>query len=111
MWFTPKVPSITVEELKEKLDRKEDVFILDVREPDEYAICKLDNSILMPMDELPERFKELDSSRHIVVHCKSGGRSTQAVKFLQEQGFKKVVNLTGGIDDWAERIDPSMPTY
>jgi molybdopterin/thiamine biosynthesis adenylyltransferase/rhodanese-related sulfurtransferase len=101
---------ITPEELKTKLDNKEDVFILDVREPHEYEICNLDG-YLIPLGELPNRMNELDSSRDIVVHCHIGSRSQRAVEFLREAGFKKIKNLVGGIEAWSERIDPSVPRY
>ncbi|MBL8798868.1 MAG: molybdopterin-synthase adenylyltransferase MoeB [Planctomycetia bacterium] len=101
----------TVEELKRRLDRKEAVFILDVRNPPEYAICQIPGSTLLPLPELPQRFGELDRNREIVVHCKSGMRSAKAVQFLREQGFTKLKNLKGGILAWAEQIDPSMPKY
>jgi len=105
-----KMAEISVEELKKKLDNKEDIFILDVREPHEYQICNL-NGHLIPLNDLPKRVGELDSSREIVTHCKMGGRSAKAVAFLQQSGFKKVSNLTGGINAWAERVDPKMPKY
>jgi molybdopterin/thiamine biosynthesis adenylyltransferase/rhodanese-related sulfurtransferase/molybdopterin converting factor small subunit len=104
------LPEISVEELKKKLDDKEDIFILDVREPHEYQICNL-NGHLIPLGDLPKRVGELDSSREIVAHCKMGGRSAKAVAFLQQAGFTKVHNLTGGITAWAERIDTKMPKY
>jgi adenylyltransferase/sulfurtransferase len=105
-----KMSEISVEELKKKIDNKEDIFILDVREPHEYQICNL-NGHLIPLGDLPKRVGELDTSREIVAHCKMGGRSAKAVAFLQQSGFKKVSNLTGGITAWAERIDPKMPKY
>jgi adenylyltransferase/sulfurtransferase len=105
-----KMAEISVEELKKKIDNKEDIFILDVREPHEYQICNL-NGYLIPLGDLPKRLGELDSSREIVAHCKMGGRSAKAVAFLQQAGFKKVSNLTGGITAWAERVDPKMPKY
>ena len=105
-----KMTEISVEELKKKLDNREDILILDVREPHEYQICNL-NGHLIPLGDLPKRVGELDSSREIVAHCKMGGRSAKAVAFLQQAGFKKVSNLTGGITAWAERVDPKMPKY
>jgi len=104
------VPALTVEELKQKLDSKKDLFILDVREPHEYQICNL-NGYLIPLGDLPKRVHELDSSRDIVAHCRSGVRSGKAVTFLRQAGFKKVHNLTGGILAWADKIDPKMPKY
>ena len=107
---TTDVPAITVEELKRKLDAKEDIFILDVREPHEYDICNI-KGYLIPVGDLPKRVSELDSSREIIAHCRSGVRSAKAVNFLRSAGFKKVYNLTGGILAWADQIDPSMPKY
>ncbi|MGE5725461.1 MAG: molybdopterin-synthase adenylyltransferase MoeB [Acidobacteriota bacterium] len=104
------VPEIQPEELKAKLDAGEDIFILDVREPHEYQICNL-NGYLIPLGELPQRAHELDSSREIVAHCRSGVRSAKAVTFLQQAGFRKVKNLAGGILAWSDRVDPSVPKY
>jgi adenylyltransferase/sulfurtransferase len=108
--MTMQVPAIEVEELKRKLDAGEDVFVLDVREPHEYQICNLAGH-LIPLGDLPKRVHELDSSREIVAHCRSGKRSADAVEFLQKAGFRKVWNLTGGILAWADRIDRKMPKY
>jgi len=104
------VPEITPRELKEKLDRGEDIFILDVREPHEYQICNL-RGHLIPLGELPRRVHELDSAREIVAHCKSGKRSAQAVDFLRQAGFRKVSNLRGGILSWSTEIDSNVPRY
>src|SRR5881394_2815247 len=102
------VPTVTVQELKHQLDSKKDLFILDVREPHEYQICNL-NGYLIPLGDLPKRVHELDSSREIVAHCRSGVRSGKAVAFLRQAGFKKVRNLTGGILAWADKVDSKMP--
>jgi len=99
-----------VEELKARLERGDDLFILDVREPHEYDICNL-GGYLIPLGEIPNRVHELDTSREIVAHCRSGVRSAKAVNFLRQAGFKKVHNLAGGILAWADRVDPSMPKY
>jgi sulfur-carrier protein adenylyltransferase/sulfurtransferase len=101
----------TVEELKQRVDRRESVFILDVRNPEEYQICRIAGSTLIPLPELPRRFAELDKEREIVVHCKSGMRSAKAVQFLRQQGFTRLKNLKGGILAWAEKIEPGMPRY
>jgi len=101
---------MTVEELKQRLDRGDDLFVLDVREPHEYQICNL-GGYLIPLNDLPKRVSELDSSREIVVHCKMGGRSAKATDFLRQSGFTKVHNLAGGINAWAERVDPKVPKY
>ncbi|HLK32575.1 MAG TPA: ThiF family adenylyltransferase, partial [Terriglobales bacterium] len=104
------VPEIQPEELKARLDAGEDIFILDVREPHEYQICNL-QGYLIPLGELPKRASELDSSREIVAHCRSGVRSAKAVSFLQQAGFRKVKNLAGGILAWSDKVDPSVPKY
>jgi molybdopterin/thiamine biosynthesis adenylyltransferase/rhodanese-related sulfurtransferase len=104
------VPEIQPEELKRRLDAKEDIFVLDVREPHEYQICNL-GGYLLPLGDLPKRVHELDSSREIVAHCRSGVRSGKAVDFLRQAGFKKVKNLAGGILAWADKVDSTMPKY
>ncbi len=104
----------TVEDLKTRLDRGDEVWILDVREPREFDICRIPNSTLIPLGDLPKRLAEIPSgpdAPDIVVHCKMGGRSAKAVALLREQGFTRVQNLTGGILAWAGRVDPSLPTY
>lgn len=101
---------IKVEELKTLLDNGNKPVILDVREKNEYDIANL-GGWLIPLRELPRHLDELDSSREIIVHCKMGGRSQQAVELLKGAGFRKIRNLVGGIDRWAEKIDTSMPRY
>jgi molybdopterin/thiamine biosynthesis adenylyltransferase/rhodanese-related sulfurtransferase len=104
------IPEITPRELKARLDRGDDLFILDVREPHEYQICHL-NGHLIPLGELSRRVHELDSSREIVVQCRSGKRSADAVNFLQKAGFRKICNLKGGILAWSDDVDPKVPKY
>jgi adenylyltransferase/sulfurtransferase len=105
-----KIPEIQPEEFKRRLDAGESIFVLDVREPHEYQICSI-HGHLIPLGDLPKRIHELDSSREIVVHCKSGARSAKAVDFLRQSGFKHATNLTGGILAWANKIDPALPKY
>jgi sulfur-carrier protein adenylyltransferase/sulfurtransferase len=105
-----QVPEITPRELKQRLDRGDDLFVLDVREPHEYQICNI-NGYLLPLGDLPRRVHELDSSREIVAHCRSGKRSAEAAEFLRKAGFRKIWNLKGGILAWADDVDPSMPKY
>jgi sulfur-carrier protein adenylyltransferase/sulfurtransferase len=107
---TNGIPEITPTELKTRLDRGDDLFILDVREPHEYQICHL-NGKLIPLGELPRRVSELDSSKEMVVHCRSGKRSADAIQFLQKAGFKKLWNLKGGTLAWSDQVDPSLPKY
>jgi adenylyltransferase/sulfurtransferase len=104
------VPEITPRELKARLDRHDELFILDVREPHEYQICNLGGH-LIPLGDLSKRVNELDSSREIVAHCRSGKRSAEAVEFLQRAGFRKILNLKGGILAWSDEVDPSVPKY
>ncbi len=104
------VPEITPTELKARLDRGDDIYVLDVREPHEFQICNI-NGHLIPLGELSRRVQELDSSREIVAHCKSGKRSAEAVEFLRGAGFRKVSSLKGGILAWSDQVDPSVPKY
>ena len=87
--------------------------LLDVREEDEYAIAKIDGSVLFPMSQLRDRLGDLETYRErlIVVHCHHGGRSMQVTRALRNSGFTQVQNMAGGIDQWSERVDPSVPRY
>lgn len=107
---TVSVPEIGASELSDRINAKDGVFVLDVREPHEYDICNLDG-LLIPLGQLPERVNELDSARDIVVHCRTGIRSAQAVEFLQRMGFERVWNLRGGIHAWSDEVDASVPKY
>lgn len=100
----------TVQELKEKIDRKDDFTLLDVREPHEYQISNIDGT-LIPLDDLPGRTDELDKDKEIVVMCRSGARSANACNLLEKKGFKNVSNLVGGVNAWAKEIDTSLPIY
>jgi molybdopterin/thiamine biosynthesis adenylyltransferase/rhodanese-related sulfurtransferase len=104
-------PVITVDELKARMDRGDRPFLLDVREQVEYAIVRLEGGTLIPLGELVARQGELDPDREIVVYCHHGNRSGKATAFLRQQGFPLARNLRGGIDEWAIRIDPSLPRY
>ncbi|MGB9336415.1 MAG: molybdopterin-synthase adenylyltransferase MoeB, partial [Candidatus Acidiferrales bacterium] len=104
------VPEMTPRELKARLDGGDDIFVLDVREPHEYQICNIGGH-LIPLGDLPQRVNELDSSREIVAHCRSGKRSADAAEFLRKAGFKKLWNLRGGILGWSDEVDPSVPKY
>jgi rhodanese-related sulfurtransferase len=105
------VPSITVEELKTKLDSGDRPALLDVREPHEWPISDLPESVKIPLGQLPQRYSELAQDADLVVYCRTGGRSAQAVQFLQQRGYGRAANLTGGINRWAEAIDPQMRRY
>jgi adenylyltransferase/sulfurtransferase len=105
------VPELSVDELKAELDRGEKLVLVDVREPREWAISDLSKSVKIPLGTLPQSLEKLSKDDEIVVYCRTGGRSGNAVAFLMEQGFEKVRNLAGGINRWAERIDKSLPRY
>jgi adenylyltransferase/sulfurtransferase len=105
------VPELSVEELAALRERGDGFVLVDVREPHEIAICDFAESVKIPLGTLTANLHRLSTADEIVVHCKTGGRSAKAVKLLQESGFRKVRNLAGGIDRWAERIDPSVPRY
>ncbi len=107
------VPSITPIELKHRLDAGDDLFILDVRDPHEWQISNLADlgAVLIPRGQLLEHLGELDTAREIVVHCSMGGRSAQAVQELQAHGFRKLLNLEGGINRWAREVDTRLPVY
>jgi adenylyltransferase/sulfurtransferase len=104
------IPQISVQELKQRLDAGEDLFILDVREPYEYQIANIGGK-LIPQGEVPKRLAEVDRNREIIVQCRSGGRSQHIAEFLAKQGYPNVKNLAGGILAWADQIDPKMPKY
>ena len=102
---------ITSVELKQRMDRGDAPKIVDVREPNEYQINRLPGSQLIPLGDIPKRYNELDPEAEIVVHCKMGGRSAKAADFLRSVGFKRVLNLKGGVLDWVDKVDPSQPKY
>ena len=106
------VEEITATELKERMDTGENVQLIDVRQPEEYAFAKIEGAKLIPLGELPSRVGELDPAREVVFQCKSGVRSARAVEFLQQTGFKgSVKNLRGGITAWSNEVDPKIPKY
>jgi sulfur-carrier protein adenylyltransferase/sulfurtransferase len=103
--------SITVHELKHLIDNQEDFQLIDVREPFENEICTL-NALLIPMGELTARFAEISKDKKVIVHCRSGARSANAIGFLEQQhGYTNLYNLSGGILAWAAEIDPTMDSY
>jgi rhodanese-related sulfurtransferase len=103
---------ITATELKQRLDSGEDIQIIDVREPNEYAVARIPNSIHIPLGQVLNRMSEIDPARETVVHCKMGGRSARAIEALTRAGFSgKLANLKGGITAWSNEVDPSVPKY
>lgn len=102
---------ITPKELKGRLDKGEKVFLLDVREPWEFSMAKIDGSVLIPLGTLPQSLDQLNRNDDIVAICHMGMRSQSATEFLVQQGFTKVKNLIGGVDAWSVQVDPSVPRY
>ncbi|MDX8403107.1 MAG: molybdopterin-synthase adenylyltransferase MoeB [Mariprofundaceae bacterium] len=102
---------ITPAQLKQMMDDNPELYVLDVREPHEIEICAIDGTVKIPLGQVAERYPEIPEDRDVVVHCKLGGRSAQAVEFLQSKGYSNVKNLAGGIFRWADDIDPSLTKY
>ncbi len=103
--------TITVRELKERMDNGDRIFLLDVREPHEFALAKIEGATLIPLGTLPNSLNQLDPNEEIVALCHKGMRSADATGFLLQQGFANVKNLIGGIDAWSVEIDHSVPRY
>jgi adenylyltransferase/sulfurtransferase len=107
-----QMTEITATELKERLDRGDDVQIIDVREPAEYAVARIPDSKHIPLGQVLNRMSEIDPERDTVVHCKMGGRSAKAIEALKRAGFTgRLTNLKGGITAWSNEVDPSVPKY
>jgi sulfur-carrier protein adenylyltransferase/sulfurtransferase len=108
-----EIPEITPKELKERLDRKDPIVLLDVREPHEAAIADLPEvgQLRIPMRELPARAGELDPASELIIYCRSGARSGKITLHLKSLGFERVFNLKGGMLKWREDVDPSVRAY
>jgi adenylyltransferase/sulfurtransferase len=103
---------ITSTELKQRLDKGDDIQLIDVREDSEVAIARIPNSIHIPLGQVLARMNEIDQTRETVVHCKMGGRSARAIDALQRSGYTgKLINLKGGIIGWSNEVDPTVPKY
>jgi adenylyltransferase/sulfurtransferase len=98
-------------ELKALLDRQEPLYLLDVREPHEWQICRIPGAHLIPLGQLPSRLNQLNAADDIVAYCRSGVRSGKAVDLLRKSGFRRVKNLSGGILAWSDKVDPTVPKY
>lgn len=105
------VPTITPRELEARLRREEALDLVDVREPHEWDICRIEGARLAPLSSFSAQLRTLDSARDVVLYCRSGVRSAKALKQLQAAGFRKVWNLAGGILRWSDDVDPSIPKY
>lgn len=106
-----EIPEITPSELKLKIDNDPSLFLLDVREQDEYDIVHLKDAHLIPLNTLPYNLDDLPSDQEIVVYCHHGQRSLYATAFLHKQGYSSATNLSGGIDQWAAEIDTTLRRY
>ncbi len=102
----------SADQLKIYLDTcDEQPLLLDVRQPWEFEVCKLDNSVLVPMSTIPVEVKSLDTNRETVVICHHGIRSRSVGRFLEQSGFSNIINLSGGVAQWAKTVDNEMATY
>lgn len=109
--LTAAVPQIAVRALRERMDSGEPCILLDVREPFEFEMARIEGASLIPLGQLPVRWQELDREKEIFVLCHSGVRSERAAEYLRSAGFARVANVAGGIDAWSEEVDPNVPRY
>lgn len=106
------IEEISAADLKRRMDAGEDIQLIDVRQPEEWAFARIEGSKLIPLGEILNRMGEIDENRETVLHCKMGMRSARAVEALQRSGFKgELKNLKGGITAWSNEVDPKVPKY
>lgn len=106
------IEEISATDLKRRIDKGDDIQLIDVRQPEEWAFAKIDGAKLIPLGELLNRMSEIDEKRETVLHCKAGMRSARGVEALQRAGFKgDIKNLKGGITAWSNEVDPKVPKY
>ena len=106
------IEEISATDLKHRMDAGDDIQLIDVRQPEEWAFAKIDGAKLIPLGEIMNRMDEIDQSRETVLHCKMGMRGARAVQALQQAGFKgELKNLKGGITAWSNEVDPKVPKY
>jgi rhodanese-related sulfurtransferase len=105
------IKQLSATELKTKLQDKEQFFLLDVREPNEFKFAHIGGSVLIPLNQIPQRLREIDMEQEIVLICHHGMRSMQAANFLTQVGYKQISNLVGGIDAWSIEVDSSVARY
>jgi rhodanese-related sulfurtransferase len=105
------MPEMTPKELKARLDRGQPPILLDVRQDWETRLCRLENAVHIPIEEIELRTEELDPKSEIVVYCHQGVRSAAVAEYLRTLGFGNVKNLAGGLDSWARTVDPTMRRY
>jgi rhodanese-related sulfurtransferase len=102
---------ISPRELKERLGRGENILLVDVREPHEYAICQIEGAKLIPMGSIPANLQKLDTDEDVVCYCHHGMRSLEVANWLRAQGIRSAKSMAGGIDRWSIEIDPTVPRY
>jgi rhodanese-related sulfurtransferase len=102
---------ITVEEASRLLAGPNPPVLIDVREPDEFVVCRIEGARLVPMNTVAARLAEIPQDRPVLVQCHHGGRSMKVTQFLRAKGFAQVSNLQGGIEAWSLRVDPKVPRY
>lgn len=109
----PEVPELTPTQFRARwpVPNRDDVVLLDVREPAELILARVDEAVHIPMSEIPGRIGELDTLGPIIVMCHSGARSRRVAQYLLASGFEEVYNLAGGIDAWSTEVDPQVPRY
>lgn len=105
------IRQVSATELKNRIGNEPQLFLLDVREPNEFAYASIKNSVLIPLNQIPQRLGELNPQQDMVVICHHGVRSQQACMYLANAGFENIANLTGGIDAWSCDCDSSVPRY
>lgn len=106
------IEEISATDLKRRMDAGEDIQLIDVRQPEEWAFAKIEGAKLIPLGEIMKRMNEIDQNRETVLHCKMGARSARAVEALQQAGFPgSLKNLKGGITAWSNEVDPKVPKY
>lgn len=106
------IEEISAADLNARINAGDDIQLIDVRQPDEYAFAKIAGSRLIPLGEVLNRMSEIDPSRETVIHCKMGGRSAKAIEMLMHAGFAgNLKNLKGGITAWSNEVDPKIPKY
>ena len=106
------IEEISATDLKRRMDAGEDIQLIDVRQPEEWAFAKIEGAKLIPLGEIMKRMNEIDPTRETVIHCKAGMRSARAVEALKQAGFSgDLKNLKGGITAWSNEVDPKIPKY
>ena len=106
-----KIDTINAFKLKEKFENEEEFILFDVREPEEYEICHIEGSLLIPFSEIEDHLNDFDLLKEYVVHCKTGQKSLEAIKKMKKKGFAKITNLEGGIMQWASLVEPNLERY